>query len=281
MSSSFYIHYNGDIPNENPTLFDLFVTYFPGALSFKTQETDSEVFTQTIRYLRESGKKDEDENFCSSLKRNVPGMEIGYLRHIMRKPNRGTLIYYDNSENPIKPMAVLVFKNGKYTNEEAPYIYLDGMCSDQQNPIRGIGSQLLSIFIDAAKSVGFPFIELASASRKSSETWKKKGFQRKTGFKDEEGLPIYSLQLGGEQEGKRILLDLKHNNNILVCDKTCKNLGPIPKNFDSLNVINNYINTSLDAGMNVKINRGGKTKRYRTKKHRTKKHRTKKHKNKI
>ena len=164
---------------------------------------------------------------------------------------------------------------GKYSDEEPPYLYLDGMCSDQQSPIRGIGSQLLSIFIDAAKSVGFSYIELASASRKASETWKRKGFQRKTGFKDREGLPIYSLQLGGEED-KRVLIDLKHNNNILVCDKTCKNLGPMPRDLDSLNGINNYINASLDTNSNIKINKGGKrTKKYRINKNRTKKQRKK------
>jgi len=274
--SSFYIHYNGVINEENPTLFDLFIIYFYGALSFKSQETDSEVFTQTIRYLRADEKKDENENFCSSLIKKTPGMDIGYLRHIMRKPNRGTLIYYDNKENDIKPMAILVFKNGKYTHDEIPYVYLDGMCSDQQSPIRGMGSQLLSIFIDAAKSVGFSFIDLASASKKASETWEKKGFQRKTGFRDKEGLPIYSLQLGGGEEHNRILIDLNHNNNILVCDKTCKNLGPIPKILDSLNGINNYINASLNINSNIKINKGGKTKRYKIKKYKTKKRKNKK-----
>jgi hypothetical protein len=271
MDLSFYIHYNGVINEENPTFFELFITYFSGALLFKTQETDSEVFTQTIKYLRADEKKDENENFCSSLIKKTPGMDIGYLRHIMRKSNRVTLISYNNNETLIKPMAILVFKNGKYTDDETPYVYLDGICSDQQSPIRGIGSQLLSIFIDAAKTVGFSFIELASASKKASETWKKKGFQRKTGFRDEEGLQIYSLQLGGEED-KRVLLDLKHNNNILVCDKTCKNLGPMPRYFDSLNGINNYINASLVTNSNIKTNRGGK----RTKKHKEKKHRTKK-----
>ena len=57
MDLSFYIHYNGLISEENPTFFELFITYFSGALLFKTQETDSEVFTQTIKYLRADEKK--------------------------------------------------------------------------------------------------------------------------------------------------------------------------------------------------------------------------------
>lgn len=273
---SFYIHYNGFISEENPTLFELFISYFSDALSFKTQDTNGDVFRQTINYLRADEKKDEDENFCSSLIKKNPGMDIGYLRYIMRKSNRATLISYNNTENLIKPMAVLVFKNGKYDNGELPYLYLDGMCSDQQSPIRGLGSQLLTIFIDAAKSVGFSFIELASASKKSSETWKKKGFKRQNGRRDPEGLPIYSLQLGG-QEYKHVLLDIKHNNDILLCDEKCKNLGPIPKNLDSLNAINNYINASLETNINYNINKGGKKTKYTAKRDKIKKHRTKKY----
>ena len=275
MDLSFYIHYNGIIHEENPTLFELFIPYFSGALSFNTQDTDNEVFDQTIRYLKLDNRKNKDENFCSSISKGIPGMNIGYLRDIMREPNKATLISYNNTGGVIKPMAVLVFKNGSRTDEEPPKLYLDGMCSDQQSPIRGIGSQLLSIFIDAAKTVGFQFIELASASKKATETWKKKGFERQPGRRDNGDLPIYSLQLGGEKD-KHVLIDLKHNNDILVCDETCENLGPMPKDLDSLNGINNYI----DAKLNF-INKGGKkTKKYKTKKHRTKKHRAKKRKTK-
>jgi len=272
MDPSFYIHYNGTVSEDEPSLYDLFITYFSGALSFKTQHDDiDDIFKKTIRYLRADEKKNEDENFCTSLIREVPGMNIGYLKDIMREQNKGTLISYTNTEDGIKPMAILVFKNGTYKDDEAPYIYLDGMCADQQSPIRGIGSQLLSIFIDASKTVGFQFIELASASTKASETWKKKGFERQPGRRDHDKLPIYSLQLGGNGD-KRVLIDLKHNNNILVCDKTCKNLGSLPKDLDSLNGINNYINASLDTNSNMKINKGGK----RTKKRKTKKRKTKK-----
>jgi hypothetical protein len=282
---SFYIHYNRIIPEENTTLLDLFVIYFSGALSFKTQDTDSEVFNQTLRYLKLDNRKNEDENFCTSISKGIPGMDIGYLRDIMRNPNNGTLISYINTEGVIKPMAVLVFKNGNYTDEAPPILYLDGMCSDQQSPIRGIGSQLLTTFINAAREVGFQFIELASASKKATETWKKKGFERQPGRRDHDNLPIFSLQLGGEEEGegeeKRVLIDLKHNNDILVCDEKCKNLGPLPKVLDSLNGINNYINEKFDTKSNFKINKGGKkTKKYKTKKYKTKKHKLKKNKTK-
>lgn len=275
---SFYIHYNGIIPEENPTLFELFITYFSGALLFNTQDTDSFVFDQTLRYLKLDNRKNKDENFCSSEKKGVPGMNIGYLRDIMREPNKATLISYNNTEGIIQPMAVLVFKNGSLTDEGESKLYLDGMCSDQQSPIRGMGSQLLSIFIDAAKSTGFQFIELASASKKATETWKKKGFERQPGRRDHDDLPIYSLQLGGEgEEDTHVLIDLKHNNDILVCNETCKNLGPMPRDLDSLNGINNYINVSMNKNSNSKINKGGKkTKKHKTKKHKTKKHKTKK-----
>ena len=279
MDLSFYIHYNGIISEENPTLFDVFIPYFSGALSFNTQDTDSNVFDQTMRYLKLDNRKNKDENFCSSISKGVPGMNIGYLRDIMREPNKATLISYINTEGVIKPMAVLVFKNGSRTDEEPPKLYLDGMCSDQQSPVRGLGSQLLSIFIDTAKTVGFQFIELASASKKATETWKKKGFEKQPGRRDHDNLPIYSLQLGGEGD-KHVLIDLKHNNDILVCDETCKNLGPMPKDLDSLNGINDYINAKFETKLNFKINKGGKkTKKYRIKKYRTKKYRTKKHKN--
>jgi len=275
MDLSFYIHYNRIIPEDNPTLFDMFVTYFSGALSFKTQYTNSEVFNETLRYLKLDNKKNKDENFCSSITKGIPGMNIGYLRDIMREPNNVTLITYNITEGVIKPISILVFKNGNNTDEENPKLYLDGMCSDQQSPIRGMGSQLLSIFIDTAKTVGFQFIELASASKKATETWKKKGFERQKGRRDHDNLPIYSLQLGGEGD-KHVLIDLKHNNNILVCDKTCKNLGPMPKDFDSLNGINNYIKAKFESKFNFKINKGGKkTKKYRIKKNRTKKRKTK------
>lgn len=279
---SFYIHYNGIIPEENPTLFEMLIPYFVGALSFNTQDTDSEVFNQTLRYLKLDNRKNEDENFCTSMSKEIPGMDIGYLRDIMRKPNNGTLISYNNFEGVIQPMAVLVFKNGNYTDESQPILYLDGMCSDQQSPIRGLGSQLLTMFIDSAREVGFKFIELASASKKATETWKKKGFERKPGVRDHDDLPVFSLQLGGEGEGEeRVLIDLKHNNNILVCDEKCKNLGPLPKNFNSLNAINNYINEKFEEKSNTKINKGGKkTKKYKTKKYKMKKHITKKHKTK-
>ena len=168
MDLSFYIHYNGIISEQNPTLFDVFIPYFSGALSFNTQDTDSNVFDQTMRYLKLDNRKNKDENFCSSISKGVPGMNIGYLRDIMREPNKATLISYINTEGVIKPMAVLVFKNGSRTDEEPPKLYLDGMCSDQQSPVRGLGSQLLSIFIDTAKTVGFQFIELASASKKAT-----------------------------------------------------------------------------------------------------------------
>jgi hypothetical protein len=281
---SFYIHYNGIISEENPTLFDVFIPYFSGALSFNTQDTDSNVFDQTIRYLKLDNRKNKDENFCSSISKGVPGMNIGYLRDIMREPNKATLISYINTEGVIKPMAVLVFKNGSRTDDEPPKLYLDGMCSDQQSPVRGMGSQLLTIFIDTAKTVGFEFIELASASKKATETWKKKGFEKQPGRRDHDNLPIYSLQLGGEGD-QHVLIDLKHNNDILVCDETCKNLGPMPKDLDSLNGINDYINAKFETKLNFKINKGGKKtkkyriKKYRTKKYRIKKYRTKKHKN--
>lgn len=275
---SFYIHYNGDISEENPTLFEMFVTYFSGGLSFNTQDTDLEVFTQTLKYLKLDNRKNKDENFCSSVSKGIPGMDIGYLRYIMRKQNNATLISYNNTEGVIQPMAVLVFKNGSLTDEEPPKLYLDGMCSDQQNPTRGLGSQLLNIFMVAARETGYQYIELASASKKATETWKKKGFKRQEGRRDHDDLPIYSLQLGGEG-GTRVLIDLNHNNNILVCDETCKNLGPLPKNLNSLNGINNYINEKFDAKSNSKINKGGKkTKKYRIKKYKTKKYRTKKNK---
>jgi hypothetical protein len=280
METSFYIHYNRIIPEENPTLFDMFITYFSAALSFNTQDTDSDVFTQTIRYLKLDNRKNKDENFCSSISKGIPGMNIGYLRDIMRESNNATLISYNNTEGVIQPMSILVFKNGNYTDEEEPKLYLDGMCSDQQSPIRGMGSQLLTIFIDAAKSTGFSFIELASASKKATETWKKKGFERQPGRKDHDDLPIYSLQLGGEG-GERVLIDLKHNNDILVCDETCENLGPMPKDLDSLNGINNYIKEKFEEKSNSKINKGGKkTKRHKTKRHKTKRHKTKRHKTK-
>lgn len=275
MDLSFYIHYNGIISEENPTLFELFISYFSGALSFNTQDTDNDVFDQTIRYLKLDNRKNKDENFCTSISKGIPGMNISYLRDIMREPNKATLISYNNTGGVIKPMAVLVFKNGNHTDEGETKLYLDGMCSDQQSPIRGLGSQLLTIFIETAKTVGFEFIELASASKKATETWKKKGFERQEGRRDHDNLPIYSLQLGGEGD-QHVLIDLKHNNDILVCDETCENLGPMPKDLDSLNGINDYINAKFETKLNFKINKGGKkTKKYRTKKHRTKKHRKK------
>ena len=74
---SFYIHYNGIIPEENPTLFEMFIPYFSGALSFNTQDTDtdSNVFNQTIRYLKLDNRKNKDENFCSSISKGVPDKE--------------------------------------------------------------------------------------------------------------------------------------------------------------------------------------------------------------
>ena len=276
MDLSFYIHYNGIIPEENHTLFELLIPYFSAALSFNTQDTDSEVFDQTIRYLKLDNRKNKDENFCTSISKGIPGMNIKYLRDIMRESNNATLISYNNTGGVIKPISILVFKNGNHTDEGESKLYLDGMCSDQQSPIRGMGSQLLSIFINAAKTVGFQFIELASASKKATETWKKKGFERQPGRRDHDDLPIYSLQLGGEGD-KHVLIDLKHNNDILVCDETCKNLGPMPKDIDSLNGINNYI----DEKLNLKKNKGGKKiKKYRTKKRKTKNLRAKKRKTK-
>jgi hypothetical protein len=276
MELSFYIHYNGVI-SEDPTLFEMFVSHFDSVLNFKTQHTDTEeVFGKTLSYLKSSKRQNKDENFCSSISKGVPGMNIGYLRDIMRKPNNATLISYNNTEGVIQPMAILVFKKGNPTDEDIPNLYLDGMCSDQQSSIKGMGSQLLSIFIDTAKEVGFQFIELASASKKATETWKKKGFERQPGRRDHDDLPIYSLQLGGEGD-KHVLIDLKHNNDILVCDETCKNLGPMPKDLDSLSGINNYINDKFEEKSNSKINKGGKkTKKHKTKKYKTKKHRTKK-----
>ena len=57
MDLSFYIHYNGIIPEEDTTLFDIFIPYFSGALSFNTQDTDSNVFEQTMRYLKLDNRK--------------------------------------------------------------------------------------------------------------------------------------------------------------------------------------------------------------------------------
>jgi hypothetical protein len=65
-----------------------------------------------------------------------------------------------------------------------------------------------------------------------------------------------------------------------VCDEKCKNLGPMPKDLDSLSGINNYIKEKFEEKSNSKINKGGKTKKHKTQKHKTKKHRTQKHKTK-
>ena len=285
MDLSFYIHYNGVI-SEDPTLFEMFVSHFDSALNFKTQNTDSDVFNQTLKYLKYSKRQNKDENFCSSISKGVPGMNIGYLRDIMRKPNNATLISYNNTEGVIQPMAILVFKNGNSTDGFHKNLYLDGMCSDQQSSIKGMGSQLLSIFIDTAKEVGFQFIELASASRKATETWKRKGFERDTQKRrDHDELPIYSLKLqkGGEREGEgeegmHVLIDLKHNNNILVCDETCKNLGPLlPEEFNSLNEINNYVNDKFETN-NKGLGKKHKTRKYKSKKNKTRKYKSKKNK---
>ena len=282
MDLSFYIHYNGVI-SEDPTLFEMFVSHFDSALNFKTQNTDSDVFNQTLKYLKYSKRQNKDENFCSSISKGVPGMNIGYLRDIMRKPNNATLISFNNTEGVIQPMAILVFKNGKPTDEEITNLYLDGMCSDQQSSIKGMGSQLLSIFIDTAKVVGFQFIELASASKKATETWKRKGFERDTQKRrDHDELPIYSLKLqkGGEREGEEdmhVLIDLKHNNNILVCDETCKNLGPLPEEFNSLNEINNYVNDKFETN-NKGLGKKHKTRKYKSKKNKTRKNKSRKYK---
>lgn len=284
---SFYIHYNGVIPEENHTLFEMFISHFSDALDFKTQDTDSDVFDQTLRYLKYSKRQNKDENFCGSIKRGVPGMNIGYLRDIMRKPNNATLISYNNTEGVIQPMAILVFKKGNSTDEFNQNLYLDSMCSNQQSPTRGMGSQLLSIFIDTARDVGFQFIELASASKKATTTWKNKGFKRHPeGDRDHDGLPKYFYELqkggeGGEGGDMRVLIDLNHNNNILVCDETCENLGPLlPEEFNSLDEINNYVNENFDTntkGEGKHITRKHKTKRYRTRKNRTKKYKRRKY----
>jgi hypothetical protein len=276
MGVSFYIHYNGNIPTENHTLFELFILYFSDALLFKTQETDPEVFNQTLDYLKRY-RINKNENFCGSKEKGVPGMRLGYLKYAMRKPNYATLISYsiDEKGNNFRPMAILVFKNGNPTDKGPPKLFLDGMCSDQLRPIKGMGSQLISIFIDAAKDVGFQFIELAAASKQAVATWKKKGFEKQIGVKSPGGLPIYSKQLGGEGD-THILIDLQHNNNILVCDETCKNLGPLlPEEFNSLDGIDNYINEQIGIKKG-----GGKTKKYKTKKYKTKKHKTKRYKTK-
>jgi hypothetical protein len=167
MAVSFYIHYNGIISEKNNTLFEMFISYFSGALSFKTQDTDNKIFDQTLVYLR-NNRINKNENFCGSKRNKVPGMRLGYLKYAMRKPDNGTLISYSiDEEGNFNPMAILVFKNGNLTDQGEPKLYLDGMCSDQLRPIKGMGSQLLSIFIDTAKEVGFRFIELASASKKA------------------------------------------------------------------------------------------------------------------
>ena len=284
---SFYIHYNGVIPEEDPSLFEMFILHFDSVLNFKTQDTDSDVFDQTLSYLKSSKRQNKDENFCGSIKRGVPGMNIGYLRDIMRKPNNATLISYNNTEGVFQPMAILVFKKGNSTDEFNQKLYVDSMCSNQQSPTRGMGSQLLSIFIDTARDVGFQFIELASASKKATATWIEKGFKRHSEKeRDKHGLPkyFYELQKGGE-EGKgdmHVLIDLKHNNNILVCDETCENLGPLlPEEFNSLDEINNYVNKNFDTntkGGNKRKTRRVKKRKHRTRRVKTKKYRTKKYK---
>lgn len=298
MDTFFYIHYNGIIPQENHTLFEMFILYFSDVLSFKTQDTDSGVFDKTLDYLRNT-RQSKDENFCGSEQRGVPGMRLGYLKQIMREKNKATLISYGIEEGQIIPRAILVFKNGYPTAEDNPNLYLDGMCSDQLRPIKGMGSQLLSIFIGAAKNVGFEFIELASASKQATVTWKKKGFERDLQKRlDHDKLPIYSLnlqevkkrktdyddeltpevkKLKGGEGNSRVMIDLKHNNDILVCDETCNNLGPLPSGqLNSLDDINNYINEQIE----IKKEGGKKQKKHKTRKHRTRKHRTRKYKRK-
>jgi len=277
MDTFFYIHYNGFFSEDNHTLFEMLISYFSGALLFKTQDTDSEVFDKTLRYLKLSKRANRDEDFCSSKIKKVPGMNIGYLRDIMRKPNNATLISYSiNENNDFKPMAILVFKNGYPTDKDIPTLYLDGMCADQQSSIRGMGSQLLSIFFDAAKTVGFQFIELASASKQATATWIKKGFERLLGRKDREGLPLLFKKLGGGDDA-HVMIDLKHNNDILVCDETCDNLGPLPSGqLNSLDDINNYINEQIE----IKKEGGKNKKKHKTRKHRTRKYKTRKYKRK-
>lgn len=286
---SFYIHYNGTIPEKDHTLFEMFISHFSNdKLNFKTEDTSRKVFRLTLKYLNKHNKN-EDENFCGSKERGVPGMHLDYLIDLMLEPNNATLISHSIDENgKFKPMAILVFKNGNSTDELNQNLYLDGMCSDQQSPIRGMGSQLLSIFINAATEVGFQFIELASASKKATETWKNKGFKRdQLKRKDYGNLPIYLLNLqekktkmeeqkGGEGD-IHVRIDLKNNNNILVCDDRCENLGPLlPEKIDSLDdIINNYINKKFEA--NKKGGKKHKTKKYKTRKYRTRRYKTKKY----
>lgn len=285
MNLSFYIHYNGVIPEEEPSLFEMFISHFDSVLNFKTEDTSRNVFRRTLKYLNKHNKN-EDENFCGSKERGVPGMNLDYLIDLMLEPNNATLISHGiDEEGKFKPFAILVFKNGNPTDGDTPNLYLDGMCSDQQIPIRGMGSQLLSIFINAARDVGFHFIELASASKKATETWKRKGFERdQLKRKDHDKLPIYSLNLQEkktkmeEQKGGEgdiyVRIDLNNNNNILVCGERCENLGPLlPKEFDSLDDrINNYITEKFEA--NKKGGKKHKTRRIRTRKHKTKKYKT-------
>ncbi len=286
MDLSFYIHYNGVISEENPTLFEMFISHFDSILNFKTEDTDSDVFNQTLIYLKSSKRQNKDENFCGSKQKGVLGMNIGYLRDVMRKPNNATLISYNNTKGVIQPMAILVFKNGNSTDGYHQNLYLDSMCSDQQSSTRGMGSQLLSIFMDTARDVGFQFIELASASKKATATWKQKGFERHPeGDKDPGGLPkyFYDLQKGGEADEREgdmsVLIDLKHNNNILVCDETCKNLGSlVPEEFNSLDEINNYVNETFET--NKKGGKKHKTRKYKTRKYKTRKYKTRKYKRK-
>ena len=271
MDTFFYIHYNGIIPRENHTLFEMFILYFSDVLSFQTQHIYSEVFPQTLDYLRKS-RLSKDENFCGSKKKGVPGMRLGYLKEIMREENKATLISYGIEGGQINPRAILVFKNGKDADIYNPSLYLDGMCSDQLRPIKGMGSQLLSIFIDAAKEVGFQFIELASASKQATVTWRKKGFERDLQRRlDPDGLPIFSKQLGGEDTA-HVMIDLQHNNNILVCDETCDNLGPLPSGqLNSLDDINNYIDEQIE----IKKEGGKKQKKHKTRKYKTRKYKRK------
>lgn len=178
------IQNNKHLPTEQRILNGLF-----DKLISKNFEYSENIEVPYITEYLKDFNKDQNESFCFSKKTGKTGMNTSYLiSGIDPKKSKNSSMVVMNKET-YDVLGVLSFNYIEWSDIDHAYdnsIYIDSFCTNQQMPMPGIGTLLLTSIIEATRELGLiDNIFLKAASQSSEGFYEKYGFEP-TGLIDDE-----------------------------------------------------------------------------------------------
>jgi len=157
-----------------------------------------------IKQYLEDFNVDKNESFCASKKSEKTGMSTSYLIDNLEPRSLNSSIVALDKET-YEVLGVLSFNYIEWSNEDHEYdnsLYIDSFCTNQQNPIPGIGKLLLTSIIEATTELGvIDNIFLKAATKKSEGFYEKFNFEF-TGIIDDK-MKEYKYTINARPEEER------------------------------------------------------------------------------